>query len=82
MPTEADEGKMVVDATGEEVGMVTDVKGGTMYVDAHPSITDRIKSVLDWGGHDDDAYPLEAENIASITDDEVQLAGEEDLERA
>ncbi|MCU4801625.1 hypothetical protein OB920_14695 [Halobacteria archaeon HArc-gm2] len=82
MPTEADEGKMVVDATGEEVGMVTDVEGGTMYVDAHPSLTDRIKSVLDWGGHDDDAYPLEPENIASITDDEVQLAGEEDLERA
>ena len=80
-PTQADEGKTVVDATGEEVGMVTEVEANTLYVDPHPSLTDRIKTVLDWGGHDDDAYPLEPENVANITDDEVQLAIEEDTDR-
>lgn len=78
MPTEAEEGKTVVDATGEEVGMVTSVESGTIYVDPHPSLTDRIKAVLDWGGPDDDAYPLESDHIATITDDEVQLTVDED----
>ena len=81
MPAQADEGKTVVDATGEEIGMVTEVENDTIFVDPHPSLTDRIKTVLDWGGHDDDAYPLRADHIASITDDEVQLAVDEETER-
>ena len=78
MPTQADEGKTVVDANGDEVGMVVEVETDTIYVDPHPSLTDRIKTVLDWGGHDDDAYPLQADHIARITDDEVQLTVDEE----
>ena len=81
MPTEAEEGKTVVDATGEEVGMVVEVDAGTVYVDPHPSLTDRIRAVLDWGGRDEDAYPLDRDHIARITDDEVQLTVEEESER-
>jgi hypothetical protein len=73
MPTEDDRGKPVVDAEGERVGMVAKVEGNTMYVDPHPSLTDRLKARLDWGDIDDDAYPLTDESIDAITDDEVRL---------
>lgn len=81
VPTEAEEGKTVVDATGEEVGMVVDVEGDTVHVDPHPSLTDRIKQVLDWGGRDEDTYPLKSDHISRITDDEVQLTVDEEPER-
>lgn len=73
MPTEDDRGKPVVDAEGERVGMVAKVEGNTMYVDPHPSLTDRLKARLDWGDVDDDAYPLTDESVDAITDDEVRL---------
>lgn len=80
-PTQAEQGKTVVDATGDEVGMVAEVEGDTVYVDPHPSLTDRIRRVLEWGGRDEDTYPLEADHISRITDDEVQLTVEEDADR-
>ncbi|EJN60953.1 bacterio-opsin activator domain-containing protein [Halogranum rubrum] len=39
MVTEDDEGKRVVDSHGETVGMVSEVKNGTAYVDPDPGIT-------------------------------------------
>jgi hypothetical protein len=43
-------GKDVVDASGENVMMVTDVAddGKAVYVDAHPNIAERIEAALDW----------------------------------
>lgn len=73
IPTQDEEGKTVVDATGEKVGMVVEVENDTMFVDPHPSITDKIKTALDWGGHDEDAYPVTAGQVSEITDDTVQL---------
>lgn len=73
MPSEDDEGKTVVDATGDEVGMVVEVEGDTLYVDPHPSITDRIKTTLGWGETDEDDYPIGPDRIARITRDEVEL---------
>ncbi len=74
MPSEDDEGKTVVNASGDEIGMVTAVDDGQMYVDPHPSITDRIRTALGWSGHDDeDTYPVENDHIARIEEDEVVL---------
>ncbi|WP_255170432.1 hypothetical protein [Natrononativus amylolyticus] len=80
--SEDDAGKRVVDASGEEIGMVTAVEAdeNVMYVDAHPGITDRIKAAFDWGNADDDAFPVRGEQIGRITDDEVQLEHQSDLE--
>ena len=69
-----DEGKSVV-MEGEKVGMIQRVESGTAYVDPDPSITDRIKSSLDWGDVDEDTYPLGEEQVDVITDDEVRLRG-------
>ncbi len=74
IPSEDDEGKTVVNASGDEIGMVAAVDDGRMYVDPHPSITDRIRTALGWTDHDDeDTYPVENDHIARIEEDEVVL---------
>ncbi len=71
--TDDEIGKEVVDATGETVGMVTQVEQGTAFIDPHPSLTDRIKAALDWGDVDDDAYPLDETTVKRVTDDRIEL---------
>lgn len=68
-----DQGKTVVDASGEEVGIVADVAAGTLYVDPHPSLTDKIRAKLDWGDMDEDSYPLAPDEIDEITRDHVRI---------
>lgn len=71
--TEDDEGKRVVNANGDEIGMVSDVRGGTAYVDPDPGITDTITSKLGWSDRDEDDYPLDRSSIEMISDDEIRL---------
>ena len=71
--TDDDEGKAVVDSSGQKIGMVSEVKSGTAYVDADPSLTDSIRSKLGWGDADDDDYALAKDRIDTVTDDEVRL---------
>ncbi|WP_137289631.1 hypothetical protein [Natronorubrum halophilum] len=74
-----DQGKPVVDETGEQIGIVAEVEGQTAYIDPEPGLTDRLKARLNWGGHGDDDYPVEASEINEITDDEliIQHGGDE-----
>jgi len=76
-----DVGKTVVDATGKEVGTVSGVDQGhtTIYVDPHQSITDRIKAALGWEHVEDEEYPLRTDHVQRITDDTVELKGEEEF---
>jgi sporulation protein YlmC with PRC-barrel domain len=71
--TDDDEGKRVVNANGEEIGMVKNVSGGTAHIDPDPGMTDTIKSKLGWGDTDEETYPLDDDNVESITDDEIRL---------
>lgn len=71
--TEHDEGKKVVNKAGKKIGMVSKVEGQHVHVDPDPGLTDTIKSKLGWGDADDDTYALNQSDIASVTDDEVQL---------
>jgi hypothetical protein len=71
--TDDDEGKKVVDESGDEVGIVSDVQHGTAHIDPNPGITDKVKSKLGWGDRDEDTYPLQEEMISSVTDDEIRL---------
>lgn len=66
-------GKDVVNSAGDEIGMVTDVENGTMYVDPHPSLTDRIQTALGWGDHGEDAYAVDNDDVLRIEDDRVVL---------
>lgn len=71
--TEADQGKTVVNADGEKVGVVTGVRGGTAYVNPDPGLTDAIKSKLGWEDVDAEDYPLDQDRIEDIDDDEIHL---------
>lgn len=73
--TEEDEGKQVVDSNGEEIGIVTGVRGGTAYVDPDPGLAENLKSRLGWGEVDQDDYPLDDSQIETVTDDEIRLGG-------
>lgn len=71
--TEDDEGKRVVSTDGEKIGMVAEVRSGTAYVDPDPGMFDQIKAKLNWGDVDEDTYPLNADDVAEVTDDEIRL---------
>ncbi|WP_418285267.1 PRC-barrel domain containing protein [Halorubrum sp. DTA46] len=71
--TENDEGKNVVNASGDAVGRVTSVEHGTAHVDPDPGLTDTIRSKLGWGDADEDSYQLDTESIETVSDDEIRL---------
>ena len=73
VPTEADVGKTVVNASGDEVGMVAAVEDERLYVDPHPTITGRIRTALGWASHATDSYPVDEDHVARIEDDAVVL---------
>jgi hypothetical protein len=72
--TDDDQGKAVVDSTGRKIGMVTEVRSGTAYVNADPGLADTIRSKLGWSDADEDDYVLEEDRIHTITDDEIRLS--------
>ena len=71
--SEHDEGKRVVDHEGNEIGMITDVRSGTAYVDPDPGVTETVMSKLGWEDVDQEDYPLDETRIDTITDDEIRL---------
>lgn len=68
-----DVGKRVVNDSGEQIGMVVEVRHETAYVDPDPSMFDKMKSKLGWEDADEDAYPLQDGQVALMTDDEIHL---------
>ncbi|WP_222919317.1 hypothetical protein [Natrinema sp. SYSU A 869] len=71
--TDDDVGKRVVNANGDEVGMVADVEHGTAHVEPDPGITDSIKATLGWSDSGESTYPLQEEAVSRVTDDEIHL---------
>ncbi len=72
--TEDDEGKPVVDAEGDTVGIVEEVSGSKAYIDPEPGLVDRIKIALGWGDADKEDFTIDEEHIERVTDDEVELS--------
>ncbi|MFC7189304.1 hypothetical protein ACFQL7_05220 [Halocatena marina] len=58
MIDESDEGKTVVDPSGETVGIVVDVDNTIAHVEPDPGLTDRIATELGWGDSDEETYHL------------------------
>lgn len=71
---DSDEGKKVVDAHGDEVGIISEVSGDTAHVDPDPGVMDKIGAKLGWDEADRESYPLSASSIQEITDDEIRLS--------
>ncbi|WP_233274675.1 PRC-barrel domain containing protein [Haladaptatus cibarius] len=73
LPAKEDESKPVFNVDDEKVGIVTEIKDGTAYVDPHPSLLTEYKMLLGWKDDSKEIYPLPKEAIAEITDKEVRL---------
>ncbi|MDG5757968.1 PRC-barrel domain-containing protein [Natronococcus sp. A-GB1] len=72
--TQEDEGKDVVNANGDQIGIVSEVDAGTAYVNPDPGMTDTLKSQLGWGDADDEkSYPIDNNNVKAVTDREIRL---------
>jgi hypothetical protein len=72
--TSADEGKDVVNKTGDTIGRVVEVQHGTAHVDPDPGLTDSIMSKLGWAESDEDTYQLDSSAIETVADDEIHIS--------
>lgn len=68
-----DVGKRVVNANGEEIGLVTDVDDDHAYVDPDPGLTDSIKAALGWSAQSEETITLRESDIADKGEDTVHL---------
>jgi hypothetical protein len=68
-----DEGTRVIDASGDQIGRVVEVRDGAAYVDPDPGLADTVLAKLGWGDGDEDTYRLESAAIETVTDDEVRV---------
>lgn len=73
IPKGDDEGTDVVGSNRRAIGMVTSVRGDTMYVDPNTSLTEQVKRKLEWDDERRTDLPIPPEFVRRI-DDEVVLA--------
>lgn len=70
--SEDDRGKTVVAGT-ERIGTVTDVRGGTAYVDPDPDhVSDRLREALGWG-EGDEPYTIDEDDVTHVANTQVRL---------
>lgn len=72
--TEDDEGKNVVNSSGDQIGRVVNVEHGRAHVDPDPGLTDTIRSKLGWGEDDEEDYMLDSSSIETVSDNEIRLS--------
>lgn len=72
--TNDDRGKSVFDHDGNRLGSIANVQDGRGIIetDDDSSITDKLKSALNWDDSDD-THELRSDDVDSINDNEVQL---------
>jgi hypothetical protein len=68
-----DEGKVLVDADGQTIGIVSAVEENTAYVDPDAGITDAVMSALGRGEANEDAIAVEGDLVETVTDAELRL---------
>ncbi|WP_224333006.1 PRC-barrel domain containing protein [Haloprofundus halobius] len=71
--TSEDEGKVLVDAAGEKLGLVKSVEQNVAYVDPDPGITDAIMAVFGREDADTDDLAVEGEYIETVSEGEIRL---------
>jgi hypothetical protein len=69
--TDDDEGKEVVNESGDEIGVVEAVEDGSAHVNPNPDILDSVSSKLGWGEADEDTYRLDDGRVERITENQV-----------
>jgi hypothetical protein len=73
--TDDDEGKVVVDASGNTLGLVTQIEGDTAYVDPDPSLTETIKADMGWANSESDEYAVDETAVETKASEKLHLRG-------
>lgn len=71
--TAKDEGKAVVDETGDHLGIVSDVEEETIRVNPDSELTDDRMSELGWDDHERETHRVENDRIRKVTITEVVI---------
>ncbi|GCF14018.1 hypothetical protein Harman_19530 [Haloarcula mannanilytica] len=71
-----DEGKFLMDAQGEQIGIVTEVdpEEQVAYIEPEPDLTEAWVQGLGFGDADEDDIEVAADSIETITDSELRVA--------
>ena len=71
-----DEGKFLMDAKAEQIGIVTEVdsEAQVAYVDPDPDVSDAILQGLGFGDANSDDIEVPAEAVETVTDSEIRVA--------
>ncbi|MFC7071550.1 hypothetical protein ACFQJ7_16705 [Halovenus rubra] len=71
----ADEGKVLMDIEGEEIGVVThvDTDEQLAYVEPDPSLSEAVIQGLGYGDADEDDIEVPSDTIATVTDTELRV---------
>ncbi|MFC6723150.1 hypothetical protein ACFQE1_01835 [Halobium palmae] len=73
--TEDDEGKVVVDASGNTLGLVTGIEDGTASVDPDPSLTETVKADMGWANTESDEYTVDESAVETKAEEKLHLRG-------
>lgn len=68
-----DEGKRVVTADGDTIGMVKSTSGSTAHVTPDEDLSQSIRRRLGWTEEGEETYRLQTSNVDRIDDDEIRL---------
>ena len=71
-----DEGKFLMDAEAEQIGIVTEVdpEEQVAYVDPDPDVSEAILQGLGFGDADSDDIEVPSEAVETVTDSEIRVA--------
>jgi hypothetical protein len=70
---EEDEGKVLVDAEGETLGVVTEVENNVAYVDPDPGVAEAVMATFGHADANRDDLTVEGEIVVEVTDEELRL---------
>ncbi|MBX0294911.1 PRC-barrel domain containing protein [Haloarcula nitratireducens] len=71
--TDDDEGKEVVDASGNTLGLVTEIEDDTAFVDPDPGLTETVKADLGRADADSDEYTVKQDAVETKADEKLHL---------
>ena len=71
-----DEGKFLMDAEAEQIGIITEVdpEAQAAYVDPDPDVADAILQGLGFGDSDSDDIEVPSGAVETVTDSEVRVS--------
>ena len=71
-----DEGKFLMDAKAEQIGIVTEVDSEEQvaYVDPDPDVSDAILQGLGFGDANSDDIEVPSEAVETVTDTEIRVS--------